>query len=65
MKVSLKRSLYTSPEPMASWRMFSLERTAPLKRFKSIHTYLNNSMMFFPGLTRKCQASIQESSNMR
>jgi hypothetical protein len=39
--------------------------TAPPRRFKSILIYLNNSTTFLPGLTRKCQALIQESSNMK
>jgi hypothetical protein len=54
-----------SPEPLASWRMSSSEQTAPPRRFKSIQIYLNNFATFFPGLTRKCQALIQESSNMK
>jgi hypothetical protein len=42
-----------SPEPLASWRMFSSEQTAPSKRFEFIRSSLNNFATCFPGLMRK------------
>jgi hypothetical protein len=65
METMLKRYLLKSLEPLASWRMSLSEQTTPPRRFKSTQIYLKNSTMFFLGLTRKFQAFIQESSNMR
>jgi hypothetical protein len=42
-----------------------IREIAPPKRFKFTLSYSRSSMTFFPGLTRRCQASTHELLNMK